>query len=100
MTRVSRKLRESARGQNCSLRIPGICNFNTETTVLAHINSVGKGMGIKSEDFFAVFSCSSCHAALDEHRIPGEDVAAYTLSALYETWRMWFKNGIISVHKT
>ncbi|MBC7213069.1 MAG: DUF1364 family protein, partial [Pseudomonas sp.] len=29
---VSKKVRESARGQDCTVRIPGICNFNPETT--------------------------------------------------------------------
>ena len=53
------KLRESAKGQPCMVRIPGVCNGNPETTVLAHLN--GGGMGMKNPDFFASFSLSLIH---------------------------------------
>lgn len=59
----SKKLRESARGQDCQVRIPNVCNFNPETTVLCHLN--GGGMGTKKSDAFAAFACSSCHDVLD-----------------------------------
>lgn len=91
------KLRQSARGQECSLRLPGICNGNPETTVLAHLNCVDKGMGFKSPDHWGVFACSSCHQALDTHQIPDEQRAEYTLSALYETWKTWIKTGLVRV---
>ncbi|ECK2143415.1 DUF1364 domain-containing protein, partial [Salmonella enterica subsp. enterica serovar Enteritidis] len=29
-------LRKAARGRECQVRIPGYCNHNPETTVLAH----------------------------------------------------------------
>lgn len=31
------KLRESARGQDCLVRLPGVCNRNPETVVLAQV---------------------------------------------------------------
>ncbi len=34
---VSKKVRDSARGQDCTVRIPGTCNFDPATTVLAHL---------------------------------------------------------------
>ena len=55
----SKKLRESARGMDCALRIPGACNHNPETTVLAHLPCGHKGVGMKSPDNMAVFACSS-----------------------------------------
>lgn len=30
-------LRKAARGRECQVRIPGVCNGNPETTILAHI---------------------------------------------------------------
>lgn len=30
-------LRKAARGRECQVRIPGVCNGNPETSVLAHI---------------------------------------------------------------
>lgn len=45
------------------VRIPGICNGDAETTVLAHLN--GGGMGMKRPDTSAAWACSSCHDAVD-----------------------------------
>lgn len=60
----SKKIRESARGQECQVRLPGICNFNPETTIFAHIGS-GGGMGSKVSDIHGTYCCSSCHDELD-----------------------------------
>lgn len=59
----SKKIREAARNQDCQVRLPGVCNFNPETTVFAHLN--GGGMGRKASDLHGCFSCSSCHDWLD-----------------------------------
>ncbi|VEI70653.1 82 prophage-derived uncharacterized protein ybcO [Serratia quinivorans] len=34
-------LRKEAKGRDCQVRMPGICNFNPETTVLAHYRMAG-----------------------------------------------------------
>ena len=57
------KLRKAARGKDCMVIIPGICNGNPETVVLAHLN--GGGMGYKHHDFLGAWACSSCHSWLD-----------------------------------
>lgn len=57
------KIRDSARGQPCQVRIAGICNGNWETTVLAHRN--GAGMACKAADHDAAYACSACHEWLD-----------------------------------
>lgn len=65
----SRHLRDSARGQPCMVRLPGICNHDPATTVLAHLN--GGGMGTKKSDLFGAFCCSACHDVLDGRvRVP------------------------------
>lgn len=60
-------IRKAARGQDCTLRIPGVCNYNPETTVLCHSPFLisGRGMGLKAPDSDACFGCSSCHDRLD-----------------------------------
>ena len=41
-------LTKLARGRACQVRLPGICNFNAETTVLAHYRLAGIcGVGFK-----------------------------------------------------
>ncbi|MGV3346389.1 nuclease domain-containing protein, partial [Enterobacteriaceae bacterium LUAb1] len=34
-------LRKEAKGRECQVRIPGICNGNSETVVLAHLRMAG-----------------------------------------------------------
>lgn len=60
-------IRKSAKGEECTLRFPGICNGDTETTVWCHANSydAGKGMGLKSRDEEGCYGCFACHAHLD-----------------------------------
>jgi hypothetical protein len=56
-------LRELARGRQCQVRIPGVCNHDPATTVLAHLP--GGGMGRKQPDLLAAWACSACHDAID-----------------------------------
>ena len=59
-------LRKAAKGRGCMVRLEGICNHNSETTVLAHIRMPGiSGMGIKADDLLGAWACSSCHDAVD-----------------------------------
>lgn len=59
------KVRQSARGEECTLRFPEVCNWNPETTVFCHSNrqADGKGMGMKAR--IGAYGCSACHDVLD-----------------------------------
>lgn len=57
------KIRESAKGEQCLVRVPGVCNGNPETTVLAHLN--GGGAAMKASDIHGAYCCASCHTWLD-----------------------------------
>ena len=94
---VSSKLRNSARGQPCALAIPGICSHDPEQTVLCHLPSEIKAGATKSDDFFAVLGCSSCHIHLDNHRLNREDELYFSLRALARTWHFWVQSGLIFV---
>lgn len=64
-------LREFARGQTCTTRIPGVCNQDPETVVLAHCNLFGiGGMAMKAPDLCGAHVCSACHDALDMRTFP------------------------------
>jgi hypothetical protein len=59
-------LTKLARGRDCQVRIPQICNFNPETTVAAHYRLAGTcGVGIKPPDLLAAWACSACHDYID-----------------------------------
>ena len=60
------KARKLAKGQPCMVRIPGICNGNPETTVLAHYRLAGYcGTGMKTDDEMGAWACSACHDVAD-----------------------------------
>ena len=45
-------LRKLARGRDCQVRIPNICNYNPDTVVLAHIRMAGlTGAGQKANGY-------------------------------------------------
>lgn len=58
----SKKYRDAARDQDCTMRLPG-CQNDTATTVLAHEN--GAGMAMKASDHNAADMCAHCHAIFD-----------------------------------
>ena len=91
------KIRESARGQECQIRAPMVCNFNPETTVFAHIG--GAGIGIKSNDIHGSFACSDCHDLVDG-RVKSEtftdaQVELMFLDGMIRTQLMLIDRGLI-----
>lgn len=61
------KIRQSAKGEDCAIRYPGVCNHNPETVVWSHVNGIryGKGFAKKSLDELGAYACSRCHAVYD-----------------------------------
>lgn len=54
--------REASRGAECSLRIPGVCCHDTETTVGAHLRlPFLSGAAQKPDDLFIMDACHACH---------------------------------------
>lgn len=96
----SKQLRDSARGQECCFQIVGVCNFNPETTVLAHLPDESNGIGKKSDDISSAFACSSCHDAVDS-RMKCDEYQGYKYfynnRAMVRTWRKWVDMGLIVI---
>ncbi|WP_404273574.1 DUF1364 domain-containing protein [Yersinia similis] len=70
-------LRKEARGRECQIRIPGVCNGNPETVVLTHYRLAGTcGTGIKPSDEQAAWGCCTCHDECDRRtRLIDSDTA-------------------------
>ena len=66
---VSKTMRASARDENCTLSILGICNERTDTTVLCHLPNESHGLARKSNNLSACYGCLACHDVIDG-RIP------------------------------
>jgi hypothetical protein len=86
----STPIRKSAKGEECTLRFPGVCNHRTDTTVLCHSNALadGKGMGLKAPDTAAAYGCHACHDVLDG-RAPRP--AGMTQETMLDLFRMAVK---------
>lgn len=90
---VSPKLRNSARGEACTLRL-ACCNGDAETTVLAHLRYFGwAGIAQKPHDFLGVFACSACHDAIDGRAGGGLYGYEDLFRALGETLAVQFRKG-------
>lgn len=80
------KITESARGEDCQVRIPGVCNRDPETVVFAHLN--GGGMGMKHPDTEGAYCCSACHDVIDRRGQAARVHPAWDL-------KIWFFEGCV-----
>jgi len=63
---ISLAIRKASAGQDCTLRIPGVCREDSAYTVGAHLRIFNiAGLGQKPDDLFIVDACDRCHDALD-----------------------------------
>jgi hypothetical protein len=90
--------RKSAKGQDCTLCLPG-CPNATETTVLCHLPMFGDGgMGFKAPDHIAVYGDFHCHNMIDGRTkcpVPKPDLYEYLIRALIRTHRIMRAKGIL-----
>ena len=65
--RKSQAIRDSAKGEECMVRIAGVCRGGTEHTIWSHapLGAAGKGKGIKALDLAGAMCCTACDAVVD-----------------------------------
>lgn len=65
--RKSQAIRDSARDEECTVRITGVCNHDPKTTVWSHapIGAAGKAGALKALDLCGCYSCAACHDVVD-----------------------------------
>lgn len=63
------RIRDSARGETCLVRLPG-CPCDPASTIWSHYRGTagGKGMGLKSHDIAGAYACTYCDAIYDGQR--------------------------------
>ncbi len=97
----SNKIRQAARGEQCTLQIVGTCSRNPETVVYAHLPDPSHGIGIKSTDTAGVFACHACHDMLDGRTKPTPEYREhkdwYMRMALQRTLARLFELGVVRV---
>jgi hypothetical protein len=79
------------------IRLPGICSFNPEETVLAHLN--GGGMAIKKHDLHGAFACFRCHQVLDgaKSAFSRDYIELAHRQGVERTQQYWLEHGFIVV---
>ncbi|MEW4951473.1 DUF1364 domain-containing protein [Pseudomonas asiatica] len=93
------KLTKAARGRDCQVRIPGVCNGNPETTVLAHYRMAGTcGVGYKPNDLQGAWACSACHDVCDGRRsnIGRDEARQYHAEGVMRTQALLLREGLVS----
>ena len=96
------KIRQSAKGEECQIRIPGVCTHNPEQTVWCHANGLaaGKGVGLKAIDECGAYGCFACHNLYDR-RIPAprgmtrQDIESYFADGHFRSLVILKEKGLI-----
>lgn len=98
---VSEKIRQSARGQDCTVRLPGVCNFDSTTTVLAHLRMAGiTGGSLKAPDLHGAYACSSCHDQIDgrvKRVLPVDTIRIAHHEGIFRTQVILARLGLITI---
>ncbi|EPG6221198.1 DUF1364 domain-containing protein [Klebsiella pneumoniae] len=91
-------LRKAARGRECTVRIPGYCNGNPETSVLAHYRLAGTcGTGCKPDE--GAIACSACHDLIDGRKkttdYTRDELRLMHAEGVLRTLAIWKQEGLL-----
>lgn len=98
---MSDKYTKSARQQDCQIRIPNVCSFNRDETILAHLN--GAGMGMKHVSIHGSYACANCHDAVDGrisakfHGYSKDELLLMHYEGMKRTQDIMIKEGILKL---
>ncbi|MGZ8220021.1 MAG: nuclease domain-containing protein [Methylobacter sp.] len=92
------RLRKAAEGQECQIRIPGVCSGIDEQSVLCHMN--GAGLALKEDDTEAAIGCFNCHQAVDgkpvsKHPYTADEILLMFYQGCRRTRDMFRRKGLI-----
>jgi hypothetical protein len=96
------KIRQSAHGEKCTLRLPGVCRVEPGNVVWAHSNRAadGKSGGRKADDENGAYACYWCHCIYDrQHKRPAgmtlEFVETQFTRAMRESRAILVRKGLV-----
>lgn len=91
------KITESARNEDCQVRIVGVCTYDPTKTIWSHCRNgaAGKGKGIKAIDIAGAYACTACDAAYDQ--LIG--VSHMTREEVDLDWFMGHMRSLVILHK-
>lgn len=93
------KYTKSCRGQECTVRVPGVCCGDPATVIGAHLN--GGGMGFKALDIHLADCCAACHSFLDggyvQYSVDRDTRDLLHLQAVIRTQERMVKDGTLKL---
>jgi len=96
----SKKIRDAARGEECTVELHPYCCGDPATTVLAHAPSPRKGGSIKSPDWWGAHACSICHDIVDGRRktdLSSEEIHRCLMRGVFRTMERLIEEGHIVI---
>lgn len=86
------RITQSARGEECQVRIPGVCSHDNEKTIWSHARwgAGGRGRSIKAIDLAGAYCCTDCDAAYD-----GQRKTQYTRQEIDIDWFMGHMRSLV-----
>ena len=63
--RTPKAITQSAKDEDCTLNIAGVCNYDSETTVYCHFPDGSGGSNRLTGPLHGGYGCSSCHDSVD-----------------------------------
>ena len=96
----SKKIRQSAKGEECTLMFHPYSCTEPETTVFCHMPSPDNGVGLKaSHDFWGAYGCAACHRLLDNVEKHGLDPVEFEKCkqrGIYRTQKKLIEKGLLT----
>lgn len=98
LTYRNQKIRDSARGEECLVRLPGACAHDPATTIWSHYrgSAGGKAASLKADDLCGAFACTACDAVYDGQRPPPPGM---TYAEVVAAWHEGHIRSIVRLHE-
>lgn len=96
--RKRQSIRDSARGEACTVRLPGVCTHDPDRTIWSHCRmpDAGKGGALKSLDVAGAYACTDCDAVYDGQRKPP---SGYTRDQVDADWCAGHFRSLVRLHE-
>ncbi|MGA7781109.1 MAG: nuclease domain-containing protein [Paraburkholderia sp.] len=97
LTYRNQKIRDSARDEDCLVRLPGACLFDPRATIWSHYRggAGGKAGALKADDLAGAYACTACDAVYDGQRPPP---AGMTYADVVLAWHEGHIRSIVRLH--
>ena len=94
------KIMNAAKGENCTLAIAGVCNYDSETVVACHLPDGTGGSNKLTGPLNIAFGCEQCHAQIDRRTssiLSGEDREFYMRRGNQRTINRLIEKGLVKI---